>query len=556
MPETQSGLTYTTSPITTTSNGQVIENLEIWVANGDAITVNHDNVTIRNVIIHNATGNGIAAEGVSNLTVSDSLIVNSAQPTGNGGGDPVNGAPGIFAVEVNGLKVDHVTFQGSEVGIYAGQSPGTQLSYIEGYNMQGPFPAGQLVQFVGSPNSTLTHFYNYNDPNNSHPEDNISVIDSPNTVISHGVIDGNNAVSGVGVMFEGNSEGSRAEYIDAIHMMNGAFSSYSNNVSFDHVRSFDNIAEDQGRGDSMSNALIFASAGDGVHFTNATYTNPGNPNNIAWDEGSDTIQVREDSGATPVDRIQNVFDWTKSGDASAVMVSTRSGEVTSPVPGSPEPDHPTVPSEPPGSELPSDPAEPSLPETPAVPGEPPASELPTDPAEPPTSEIPAEPSEPETPDDPSAPAEPELPDTGASGPNITGNWRSNTLTGTSASEKIYGLGGNDKLFGLEGDDIIKGGSGRDTIDGGAGTDYLWGGKGSDTFVFKAGNGMDYVQDFQARGWSQDYIQIEKSMFADFDTLMQNARSVDGDVWIDSGSDHLVLNDVKLSHLSDHDFLFV
>jgi Ca2+-binding RTX toxin-like protein len=456
---------------------------------------------------------------VSNLTVSDSLIVNSAQPAGNGGGDPVNGAPGILAVEVNGLKVDHVTFQGSEVGIYAGQSSGVQLSYIEGYNMQGPFPSGQLVQLLQSPNSTLTNFYVYNDPNKSHPEDNISVIDSPNTVISHGVIDGNNAVSGVGVMFEGASQGSRAEYIDAIHMMNGAFSSYSNDVTFDHIRSFDNFATDQGRGESLSNSLIFASIADNVHFTNATYTNPGNPGNIAWDEGNDTIQVQEANGATPTAHIQNVFDWTKTGDASAITVSSVNGQPTSPTPATPDPVQPT----------------PTVPE-------------------------PVQATTPTAPTAPTTPTAPEAPSDGggsaASGPNITGNSRSNTLTGTSASEGIDGRDGNDTLFGQAGNDRLYGGNGRDTLDGGVGSDHLWGGSGADTFVFKTGYGTDYVEDFRVSGREQDMIRIEKTMFSDFDALIDDARNVNGDVWIDSGSDHLVLIDVRTSQLVENDFLFV
>ncbi|NNM72004.1 hemolysin [Enterovirga sp. DB1703] len=517
MAVTPAGLTYTTAPIATTHDGQIIENLDIWVESGVPITVNHDNVVIRNVIVHHANGNAIEADDVRNLTISDSQIINTSPPTGSGGEQQET--TGINAVDVTGLRIDHVRLENSEVGIYVGNSPGAQLSFIEGYNMQGPYPAGQLVQFFNSPNSSLTDFYNYNDPNKSHPEDNISVINSANVTIARGVIDGNNSPSGAGVMFEGNSEGGRVTDVTTIHMGNGAFSSYSNDVTFTNVRSFDNIDASQGgRGESLSNALIFNSAGENVTYVNATYTNPGNPQNIAWDESGDSMQITEARGATPGPHIQNVFDWTETGDASAIYVSSTTG---APVGGAP------------------------------------AQPAPTTPAAPATPELPSTPGVPSTPSVPSAPAAPQpRPPASTTGSDLNGNSRANTLTGTSAGEKIDGGGGNDKLFGLAGNDSIWGGTGSDRIDGGAGTDHIWGGRGSDTFVFKAGNGVDWIEDFAARGREQDRIEVDNDLFANFKALMAAAKNVDGNVVIQIGADQLVLEGVHTSHLSSGDFLFV
>ncbi|BAI75951.1 hypothetical protein AZL_d01250 (plasmid) [Azospirillum sp. B510] len=74
------------------------------------------------------------------------------------------------------------------------------------------------------------------------------------------------------------------------------------------------------------------------------------------------------------------------------------------------------------------------------------------------------------------------------------------------------------LTGTDGQDYLAGGSGNDTIISGAGNDYMTGGGGSDVFVFKPGDGWDYVGDFQAgnggdvlnvAGWSglKDFASV-------------------------------------------------
>ncbi len=111
------GQTYSTTPIRTTYDGQVIENLDLWVSDGDAIRVENDNVIIRNVTIHHADGNGIVVEDASGVSVQNSLIVNSDPPTGNGGEtDPET--TGIRVVNAPNFTASHVTLQDSGTGIY------------------------------------------------------------------------------------------------------------------------------------------------------------------------------------------------------------------------------------------------------------------------------------------------------------------------------------------------------------------------------------------------------------------------------------------------------
>src|SRR5262249_35862609 len=242
-------------PVHSTYDGQIIENLDLHVASGDAITVTNDNVIIRNCRIYHEGGDGIHLNGASNVTIENCEIINSSPPAGNGG--ETSEIDNIWAYASPSLTVDHVTLRDGSSGMYLLASPGATLSNVEGYNFHGPMPRGQFVQFDKSGNSSLTNFYVYNDPAHSHPADNVSVYYSPNVTISNGLIDGNNSNDGVGVMFEGDSGGGKVSHVDAVHMGNGAFSSYSKDVTFDFTRSFDNIATDQGRGLPLSKALIW-----------------------------------------------------------------------------------------------------------------------------------------------------------------------------------------------------------------------------------------------------------------------------------------------------------
>ena len=304
-------LTRSPKAIQSSYDGQVIENLDLYVDSGDAIMVTHDNVITRNVRIHHAEGSGIVVSGASNVTIENCEIINSDPPAGN---QPESKAD-IINIKVYGspnLTVDHVTVRDGSSGIYLVESPRAKISNVEGYNFHGPFPRGQFVQFDKSHDSTLTSFYTLSDGAQSYTEDNVSIYHSKNVKISNGLIDGNNSPSGVGIMFEGNSEGGSADHVDAIRMGNGAFSSYSKDVTFDFTRSFDNIASDQGRGKPMSNALIWNVSASGISILHSSYTHPAKRNNIVWGASKAVaLDVHEDRNATPMDRpVHNHFDWS------------------------------------------------------------------------------------------------------------------------------------------------------------------------------------------------------------------------------------------------------
>jgi hypothetical protein len=74
----------------------------------------------------------------------------------------------------------------------------------------------------------------------------------------------NNSPSGIGVIFEHGDDIAHTglvEDMDTIHMGNRSFSAaHARDITFRHVRARDNICgEHGGRGDSLSNSLMFAS---------------------------------------------------------------------------------------------------------------------------------------------------------------------------------------------------------------------------------------------------------------------------------------------------------
>ncbi len=69
------------------------------------------------------------------------------------------------------------------------------------------------------------------------------------------------------------------------------------------------------------------------------------------------------------------------------------------------------------------------------------------------------------------------------------------LLGGKGDDTLYGNDFKDELFGGSGNDKLFGGSARDRLTGGDGDDVLTGGGGRDVFVFRVGDGIDTIVDF-------------------------------------------------------------
>ena len=78
-------------PVVSYRDGEVIENLDIEARSGNGITVQHQDVTIRNCSIRHARGHGVQAQSARRLNLQNLEIINvGAAPTGPGLGQPVN----------------------------------------------------------------------------------------------------------------------------------------------------------------------------------------------------------------------------------------------------------------------------------------------------------------------------------------------------------------------------------------------------------------------------------------------------------------------------------
>jgi Ca2+-binding RTX toxin-like protein len=110
------------------------------------------------------------------------------------------------------------------------------------------------------------------------------------------------------------------------------------------------------------------------------------------------------------------------------------------------------------------------------------------------------------------------------------------------------------LDGGNGNDTLLGGNGADTLIGGTGNDILTGGKGGDVFVFASGFGKDVITDFQV---GLDRIQLSKSVFADYASMLANATASGSDILISAADGSVItLKNASMSSLQSSDFLFI
>ncbi|MCK1331317.1 hypothetical protein IVB57_23620 [Bradyrhizobium sp. CW9] len=168
--------------------------------------------------------------------------------------------------------------------------------------------------------------------------------------------------------------------------------------------------------------------------------------------------------------------------------------------------------------------------------------------------------------------------------NIVGTEFSDQIAGDAGNNLIVGGAGNDVIDARSGDDVVSGGSGDDTLTGGMGkdkldggtgvdvlnggldsdiliggadNDVLTGGTGGDIFVVGVGDGSDTVTDFTAgSGTDHDMVRFDRTMFADFASVIAVASQVGGDVIISLGNgDNLTLQNVDLAALTADNFEF-
>ncbi len=153
-------------------------------------------------------------------------------------------------------------------------------------------------------------------------------------------------------------------------------------------------------------------------------------------------------------------------------------------------------------------------------------------------------------------------DAGSGNDLVVAGRGNDTVQAGSGNDLVFGGRGNDVIDGGSGRDFIFGGRGNDTITGGTGNDYLFGGRGSDTFVFRRGDGVDRVFDFETtRAYRHftlegDKITIDVDGVDSFADLMAHADQVGYSTVLDFGNgDKLILYGTQLSALDQDAFTF-
>jgi hypothetical protein len=118
-----------------------------------------------------------------------------------------------------------------------------------------------------------------------------------------------------------------------------------------------------------------------------------------------------------------------------------------------------------------------------------------------------------------------------------------------------GAAGNDTLHG--GFSELWGSQFADALRGSAASETFYGFGGNDAFVYTAPNfGNDTIADFHAGENTEDFIQFDHTIFADFNAVMAHSVQAGADVLITlDGANSIRLSNVSLAALHTTDFIF-
>lgn len=307
---------------------QTIANCYIRAEKNHGILVrNKKGVVIRNCLIEYRQGHhGIIFYNSPNLTIEDCEIrLLDAPPKG-----------ALKTIEANciegnssdNLKIRRVTLRQGSAGIYLRSCHDAQMHSVEGHDFRGPFPRGQLLQFDRCVGGLLTDFSCETPVETAFPEDNINCYKSHGQTIRRGLIVGNNAPNGVGVLFEDQNKpdssggekgvGGLVEDVDLLQMGNGACSGAdgSRGITFRRVRVKSNHATAKGgRPDPLSGALVFSGYGVGQDIgknlvvEDCTVFDLAKPKALTWPDGSFSKTEIKTEDFTPRPPIRHNFSW-------------------------------------------------------------------------------------------------------------------------------------------------------------------------------------------------------------------------------------------------------
>jgi len=235
-------------PIEITQDNAVIELLRVrghsvtdatkWTHMGAVSCRGAKNVRIKHLLVEHPVGSvGIGFDRCDGLVIEDVEVraVGDDERRADGHARPGpctipnRDCDNIHGKNSKDVFIHRVRVSGGSSGIELHGCTGATLRDIVARDVRGPYPRGQCVQFSNSHGAVLESFHCVNDVAFSWPEDSISVWRSRDVSVRFGLIDGNNAPNGVGVMFENDdvhATGGSIADVDAIHMGDGCFSAY------------------------------------------------------------------------------------------------------------------------------------------------------------------------------------------------------------------------------------------------------------------------------------------------------------------------------------------
>lgn len=267
--------------ITLNASNPVLENTRVTgvvrVAEGT------QGIRLSNVeVIHKDGLKGIELKGCpAPKLVNVRCSVSDAPPQG-----PLksNDTVGIYVERCPRISIERASGKDCSSLIDLRLSEDAVLTLISGLNMRGPMSRGQVVQINNSARCKLSLWEAIGDLTISEPEDHVSVYQSPDCVITKGYIDGNNAITGVGVQVEQGSHRTLVEDIHAQKCMNGAYSTYGSiGVVFRRCNARDSIGRSRrGTPSSGGQNYIVDPSGSGTRIEQCWYWKPYSYNHIIW----------------------------------------------------------------------------------------------------------------------------------------------------------------------------------------------------------------------------------------------------------------------------------
>lgn len=110
-----------------------------------------------------------------------------------------------------------------------------------------------------------------------------------------------------------------------------------------------------------------------------------------------------------------------------------------------------------------------------------------------------------------------------------------SVEGTAGSDSLTGSSLDDRLLGGEGPDSLYGLAGSDWLDGGGGNDFLDGGENGDVYVYRPGEGDDWVREFAHYSMGDDTLVLQGNISPDNIMFGRTGRNLTIRVREQSGS---------------------